>query len=318
MPLRAPPRTPPFEDFDELVADLSTQFNAADPVTNEPMVLPEAARAEWTADELHMWYASGGMIAPPDNPKLRAAAAAMDRQGMKAAAQMERDEILMRADEAARKAPWLSKLDERDRAKVKMYRDTAVAFGHPRRAVAASDLYPADDPILVTCSKQAHMMPFLKHILNWDEVSGQKKVVYGEEGFTHGAGAALRGFDVRMYWDASSLKVVGAVRFSLGACICWQPDGGDKATHMPDGSTSWAMRQVHGGCIEAVLDDLTAEVMKINVAPRKQPASAALTLCPHPLPSPSALTLSPSRNVPRDASNQSLKPNTAQRMLPRR
>ena len=42
------------------------------------------------------------------------------------------------------------------------------------------------------------------------------------------------------------------------------------------------------GCIEAVLDDLTAEVVKINVAPRTACATppSALTLCPYPVAEP--------------------------------
>ena len=89
------------------------------------------------------------------------------------------------------------------------------------------------------------MMPFLKHILDWDDgTGGRKKAIYGEEGFTHGPSAALRGFDMRMFWDASTLKVVGAVRFSFAAAIAWQREGGEAHTHSAVGAQSWAVAQV--------------------------------------------------------------------------
>ena len=39
-----------------------------------------------------------------------------------------------------------------------MYRDAALSLGHPEREVAASNLYPVDDPLLRECQKSKHIM----------------------------------------------------------------------------------------------------------------------------------------------------------------
>ena len=75
MALRAPPRSSPFTDYDDMVDELSKQFNVFGP-DGEPMKPPKHAAEQWTAPEIQMWFASGGAIEPPDDPKLRAAAAA--------------------------------------------------------------------------------------------------------------------------------------------------------------------------------------------------------------------------------------------------
>ena len=170
--------------------------------------------------------------------------------------------------EAIKKAPYYSKLTERDLAKAKVYRDAAFTNGH-NHYPGLSNLYPHDDPTLRELHKQDHTMAFVKHMLTWDDDKPNLcKAVHGEEGFTHGPSASLRGFDPRFFWDANTLKVVGTVRFSEAATIMWQPAGGEEHTWQADGAQTWLFNQVHGGCIEAVLDDLTAEVMKVNVAPQ--------------------------------------------------
>ena len=270
MPLRPPPRAPPFVDYDELIADFSSQFNVLAP-DGTPMVPPEAAKAEWSESEIQFWFASAGAIEPSPDPKMRAASAALNAKAaaaIKSPAQIEAEQRVKEAGEAAKKAPYFKLLTEKDIMKAKIYREAAITTGHPPRPVPASDLIPIDDPWLRELERTKHQMPFLKHILQWDDKDESKrKAIHGEEGFTHGASAALRGFDMRFYWDASNLKLVGAVRYSQAATIAWQPPGGAEYTHQLDGTQTWMLGQIHGGCIEAVLDELTAEVMKINVAP---------------------------------------------------
>ena len=58
-----------------MVEQLSSQFNVIDS-DGKPQLPPERAREQWTASELQMWFASGGAIEPPEDPKLRAKAAA--------------------------------------------------------------------------------------------------------------------------------------------------------------------------------------------------------------------------------------------------
>ena len=267
--LRKPPRAPPYTDFDDFVEDMCSQFNVIDPATGQSMKPPERAAEQWTESEIQMWFASGGQIAPSEDPKMRAAANKMSKSvDIKSPAQLQAEQMIKDARAAAMKAPYFSKLSERDFEKASLYRDTVLTLGHPEREVAASDLFGLDDPWLRELHKTKHIMPFTKHLLYWDNSTpnGVKKVLYGEEGFTHGPSAALRGMDMRYFWDASNFKVVGAVRYSLAAVIAWRQDEKE----------SWSAQTVHGGCIEMVLDDLTAEVMKINLAPEVRPAMSVV------------------------------------------
>jgi acyl-coenzyme A thioesterase PaaI-like protein len=256
MALRAPPRSPPFTDYDDMVDELSKQFNVFGP-DGEPMKPPKHAAEQWTAPEIQMWFASGGAIEPPDDPKLRAAAAAC-KADIRSAEDIEAEARVKEAQKAARQAPYFKNLTDRDIKKADMYRDMAFTTGHFPRDVG--DLFPVDDKHLRALHKTKHCLPFEKHLLLWndDEKNGPKVVKHPPEGFTHGSSAALRGVDMRFFWDASNLKVVGALRYSLAAVIGWRHD--DKE--------NWSSGLVHGGCVELVLDELTAEVMKVNVAPQ--------------------------------------------------
>ena len=249
MALRPPPRAAPYTDYEELLEELSSQFNVFGN-DGERKYPPDAAKTEWTAAELQMWFASGGAIEPSDNPKMRAAAAALSNsQDLRSPAEIEAEQRVKDAQAAARNAPYFSKLNATDVSKAELYREAALAFGHAPRDVG--DLYPADDPWLKSLQKSKHIMPFEKHLLLWNEGDGAlKNALHAPEGFTHGSSAALRGMDMRYFWDASTLKVVGAVRYSLAAVIGWEHS--DEA--------SWSVGIVHGGCIEMVLDELTAEV----------------------------------------------------------
>lgn len=284
MPMRPPPRSPPFTDYDDLITELSEQFNVFESDGFTRKHPPPSAQAEWTEAEVQMWYASGGMICPVVDPKLRLQAEKMfSAQGsaLKSPQQVAAEEVLKEAAEAARKAPYFRLLTARDLAKAKIYRDASLTLGHPARTDDAN-LFAVDDPILRELERSLPMKPFQKHILQWDDDDETlRKALYGDEGFAHGPSAALRGFDSRFFWDASTLKVVGAVRYSPAACIAWQGDTGgeDPSTfHQADGTRTWMLGQVHGGCIEAVLDELTAEVMKINVAPENVTAEISFKI----------------------------------------
>ena len=68
MAFRPAPRSAPFDDFEERAAELADEFN------NDVSILPPQAKEQWSESELQMFFASGGQISPPDNPKLRALA----------------------------------------------------------------------------------------------------------------------------------------------------------------------------------------------------------------------------------------------------
>jgi len=280
--MRPPPRAPPHTDYEELCDDLAKQFIVRGP-NGLPQRPPPQAAAEWAEHEIQMWFASGGTIEPPDNPQMRKQAAAAAALATSPAQQAVQDHLkavarAARKAVAVRKAPYLDLLKRRDLDKALMYRDAALARGHPPRP-GVSNLFPDNDLLLRELRRTRNAFPFVKHILAWDdEVPELSKALYGEEGFAHGASAALRGFDARLYWDASSLKVVGAVRYSQAAAIAWQPSGGELPSFLADGTKTWMLEQVHGGCVEAVLDDLTAEATKINVAPEVVTAEISFKL----------------------------------------
>lgn len=160
MALRPPPRAPPFDDFDEHVAELKSQFNGIE------IDMPEAAKSLWTESELQMCFASSGLIRPPDDPKLRALA---DKQNaktdMRSLAERDSDKKLEEAKMAAMNAPWWEQVTQLDRDKAEMYRDAALARGIPHRE---HGLFPPDDPLLKQLTKAKQAMPFEKHILFWD------------------------------------------------------------------------------------------------------------------------------------------------------
>ena len=266
MALRAPPRSPPFTDYDDFIDELSKQFNVFGP-DGERTFPPEEAKIGWAETEIQMWFASGGMIAPPDDPKLRQQMAAM-KTDIRSPQEIEAANRVKDAQKAAREASWFKELKDVDIAKADMYRDAAFALGHPARE-GIGDLFPVDDPHIRFLQKTKHILPFEKHLLLWnDDKDKPKKVFHPTEGFMHGPSAALRGYDMRYYWDSSNLKVVGAVRYSRAADIGWRSDSEE----------SFSSGIVHGGCIEAILDELTAEVMKINMAPENLTAEITFKL----------------------------------------
>ena len=63
--LRPAPRGPPFDDFEQLFKEMSEQYNVLD------KEIPAHAKEQWTEGELGMWFQSGGMLEPPDDPKMR-------------------------------------------------------------------------------------------------------------------------------------------------------------------------------------------------------------------------------------------------------
>ena len=83
MTIRPPPRGPPLQTM--IPWSKLSQFNVD---RDETKVPPECQN--WTASELQMWFASGGAIEPPEDPKLRAKAAAAKAE-VRSAADIDAD-----------------------------------------------------------------------------------------------------------------------------------------------------------------------------------------------------------------------------------
>jgi acyl-coenzyme A thioesterase PaaI-like protein len=123
------------------------------------------------------------------------------------------------------------------------YREAAMRTGW---TCPGAGLFEPDDPVLSGKSKGGKYRPFAKHLPN--AMSPYEPVETG--GFISGREAVEeRGIDLRLLWDCEGEKVVGVVRFDEA-----------KAAIGPGYS-------VHGGAIQAVLDEATAEAGKMSAFP---------------------------------------------------
>ena len=112
-----------------------------------------------------------------------------------------------------------------------------------------------EDELLLRLSATPNCWPFEKHLPG--PVSPYERLPQGGW-ITGDAAAAHRGIDLRLFYqepdlqqeNGSSGKIVGAVRFGEGAAI-------GVGFHL----------SAHGGAIETVLDEATAELGKIEFAP---------------------------------------------------
>ena len=85
----------------QLVAKLESEF------ATDSAPLPEAARHDWSAAELRMWFASGGELEPPVNAQLRRAACEMsERSDLRTAHELHEDCDATLTRVSAMQAPW--------------------------------------------------------------------------------------------------------------------------------------------------------------------------------------------------------------------
>lgn len=93
-----------------------------------------------------MWFASGGVIEPPSDPKLRAQVQSFNsKTDLRSTDERFDDELVQKTREAAMQAPWWEKVSELDREKAQVYRDAALSQGIPPRP---HGLLPDNDPWL--------------------------------------------------------------------------------------------------------------------------------------------------------------------------
>ena len=128
------------------------------------------------------------------------------------------------------------------------YRSHVFAHGIPFRK---HGLFPLDDALLTELSLDASLKPFQKAI-----PGGERGAFASCESWAVGDEAAQRGLDLRYFYrDAVSgqslyPKLVAVARVGDSGAI---------------GIDTWTL--AHGGCIETILDECTAELVKCYCAP---------------------------------------------------
>ncbi|KAH8058775.1 hypothetical protein JL720_13964 [Aureococcus anophagefferens] len=127
------------------------------------------------------------------------------------------------------------------------YQERALVAGDPRK----TSLYPPGDEKLAKYEADGAFQPWLKHL--YDPWTGDMRAM--PFGWTSGPEAAsMRGVDLRYFYDESKRELVGTVRFSENALEA-----------VFDGSKGlYAVDCVHPGALHAVMDETTAELMKLD------------------------------------------------------
>jgi len=128
---------------------------------------------------------------------------------------------------------------------VEAYREAAFANGIPFRP---NGLFTMGDSLLAELSKDPGLRAFQKNVVGFDEDGEPKYVVC--DSFAHGDGGAANGVDLRCFYRPDTKTAVAAFRLGHRAAI---------AHHM--------YTTAHGGSIETVLDETTAEVVKCATTP---------------------------------------------------
>lgn len=124
------------------------------------------------------------------------------------------------------------------------YRAQCKKDGHGQ---SGTSLFPPGDALLESLSNNPSLWPFEKHLPGYQ---GPYEVL-PEGGWITGAEAVTkRGIDLRLFYEEDTRMVKGCVRFNANASI-------GKGFSLP----------VHGGAIETVLDESTAEMGKIAAFP---------------------------------------------------
>ena len=126
------------------------------------------------------------------------------------------------------------------------YREAAIATGWT--APESTSLFPTDDRLLLQYTGSPGLKKFEKHLPG--ETSPYEPLADG--GWITGAQAITqRGIDLRLFFDTSQNTVVGLVRFDEAKASIGAGFG----------------LSVHGGAIQTVLDEATAEAGKMVAFP---------------------------------------------------
>ena len=185
----------------------------------------------WTEEQLREYYSSGGDIRP-------------ERRDTSVAGGF-RDLPPPEPDNFPENMPKVSEELAERLLTVEAYREAAFANGIPFRP---NGLFPMNDPLLTQLSSDPGCHAFQKNVLGFDE-DGEPTYVPADS-FAHGDGGAANGVDLRCFYRPATRTVVAAFRLGSRAAI---------AHHM--------YTTAHGGSIETVLDETTAEVVKCALTP---------------------------------------------------
>ena len=135
------------------------------------------------------------------------------------------------------------------------YRAAAFAHGVPFRA---NGLFPLGDRLLTALAADPNLRAFQKNVLCYRETPGlPDSLSYSvAESWAHGDGACVAGLDLRCFYretpcqNTTGPSLTAAFRLGDGAAI-----------------GRFAFTNAHGGSIETVLDETTAELVKCARAP---------------------------------------------------
>lgn len=215
---------------------------------------PESAASEWTETEVREYFRSGGKTLPgAEASDLPAVIPGQPGGGSHE-----------RVGDMSWETPPASYAQGVLTASLEEYQRVAVAEGIPDRD---NSLFPPDDALLKQLANQRGLKPFQKLLIG---ASGNFEVVLGS--WAVGDNAAKNGMDLRYFYDTNTIgqkvgaRVVAAVRFSDDAAI---------------GKGFWT--SAHGGAVETALDEVTAELAKIGIAPLAYTIDAQFSLkkpCP--------------------------------------
>mmetsp|Transcript_142633 Transcript_142633/g.251775 ORF Transcript_142633/g.251775 Transcript_142633/m.251775 type:complete len:595 (-) Transcript_142633:90-1874(-) len=132
------------------------------------------------------------------------------------------------------------------------YQTAAVALGH---GDVSTGLIDGDTDLVFLAFENE---PHLKRIPNVNKMNAK---AYSQSNWTAGPTAFSIGLDIRMWWDTSiqpeegsvvGKRIVCAVRFGNPPCI-----------QIAKGAISG----IHGGAIQSVMDEITAQCVRINAVP---------------------------------------------------
>ena len=205
---------------------------------------PDDELPAWSESEVRAYFSSGGS-ARPEPRDLSVPGGARD---VAFGSERTKPENAPRVSDATRDATLTSA----------RYRAAAFAHGVPFRA---NGLFPLGDRLLTELAADPNLRAFQKNVLSYHETpeSPDADAVASyrvAESWAHGDGAARAGLDLRCFYRETSDQnktgpsLTAAFRLGDGAAI-----------------GKFAFTNAHGGSIETVLDETTAELVKCFRAP---------------------------------------------------
>jgi hypothetical protein len=205
---------------------------------------PDDELPAWSESEVRAYFSSGGS-GRPEPRDLSVPGGARD---VAFGSDRTKPENAPRVSDATRDATLTSV----------RYRAAAFAHGVPFRA---NGLFPLGDRLLTELAADPNLRAFQKNVLSYHDTpespDADAVVSYRvAESWAHGDGAARAGLDLRCFYRETSDQnktgpsLTAAFRLGDGAAI-----------------GKFAFTNAHGGSIETVLDETTAELVKCFRAP---------------------------------------------------